>query len=180
MEHEIKIAVAELGVVRTRLEASRATLVHPSAVERNWVLDDEAGTRAAAGELLRVRRYGERSTMTFKGRAAFADGVKSRAEIEVVVDDATTLLALLASLGLTPRRRYEKRREEWRSGTVTVVLDDTPMGCFVELEGPAAALRPLAVALGLDPAAAVTGNYLELWDAFRAAHPGAGPDMLLP
>jgi adenylate cyclase class 2 len=180
VEHEMKIPVANLAAVRARLAKLGAVPLHPPTLEQNWVLDDETGSRVAAGQLVRVRRYGATSTLTFKGAATFAAGVKSRRELETRVGDAAELLVVLAALGLEPRRRYEKRREEWRSGAVTVALDETPMGSFVELEGPPGDLRPLAVRLALEPDAAVTGNYLELWEAFRTAHPEAGEDMLLP
>jgi hypothetical protein len=63
---------------------------------------------------------------------------------------------------------------------VHVALDETPIGCFVELEGDDAALRALAPRLGLDPAHAVAGTYLDLWNEWRTRHPEAGPDMVFP
>ncbi len=61
---------------------------------------------------------------------------------------------------------------------MVVALDETPMGAFVELEGESPLLAPAAAELGLDPGAAVRGTYLDLWAAFRAAHPGVPEDMV--
>jgi len=63
---------------------------------------------------------------------------------------------------------------------VTVALDETPMGAFVELEGQAEQLPAAALALGLDPHAAALGTYLDLWSAYRTGHPDAPEDMVFP
>ncbi len=63
--------------------------------------------------------------------------------------------------------RYEKDRETWRLDDVEIVLDHTPMGDFVEVEGPAGVLEMTARSIGLDPSAAVRGSYISLWRAYR-------------
>jgi adenylate cyclase, class 2 len=178
LEHEIKLPVTSLDGLRSCLPRCGASLRHVATFEDNWVLDDRNGGIAARGCLLRVRRWGDAATVTFKGPAQLSAGVKTRQEIETGVADAATLLELFAALGYMPRRRYQKRREEWALSGVTVALDETPMGCFVELEGPRPALAGVAVLLGLDPAHAVAGSYLQLWETFRAGHPEAPADMV--
>lgn len=173
----MKFRVADLDVVRSRLAALGARAVSPLEFEDNWVLDDPAGGLARTGQILRVRSYGATGRITFKGPAIIAEGVKSRPEHEVEIDDPQRALALLAGLGFFPVRRYQKRRELWRSGAVEVALDVTPMGEFVELEGPRAELARFAVDLGFDPGAALAGTYLGLWAEYRKAHPGAPEDM---
>ena len=63
-------------------------------------------------------------------------------------------------------------RAGWQLGDVNIVLDRTPMGSFVEVEGPIERIEEVARAAGLDPAAAVRGSYVSLWSDFRARHPG--------
>ena len=46
------------------------------------------------------------------------------------------MLEILDHLGLQVVARYEKDREMWLVDEVSVVLDHTPMGDFVEVEGP--------------------------------------------
>ncbi len=174
----MKIPVPTLTPIRQRLAAAGARRLHPQLHEGNWVLDDPSHTLAAAGRLLRVRRAGDTATLTVKEPGTFAGGIKSRVELETEVGSAEQALAILAGLGFVPVRRYEKRRESWSLDGVTVALDETPMGAFVELEGESPLLEPAAVELGLDPRAAVRGTYLDLWAAFRAAHPGAPEDMV--
>jgi len=178
LEHEIKVPVASLAAVRALLESRRATLRETETFEENWVLDDASRTVAARGCLLRVRRWGARAFVTFKGPARFAGGVKTREEVETTVGDPEIVLAVLGALGFAPWKRYQKWRELWELGGVAVTLDRTPMGTFVELEGPPSAIPGVAAALGVDPARAVSDTYLHLWEAYRAAHPGAPADMV--
>jgi adenylate cyclase class 2 len=180
VEEEIKVRVAALEPVRQRLREQRAALVHPRAFEENFIVDDAEERIFRGGRLLRVRRWGEEGFVTFKGRATFQGGVKQRAETQCRVDDPQALLEILAQLGLRVTRRYQKWREAWQLEGVEVVLDETPMGPFVELEGPAELLRPLARTLGLDPDGALAGSYSELWVAWRRSHPEAPVDMVFP
>jgi adenylate cyclase class 2 len=179
VEREMKLPVASHDELRRRLQELGAERREDDALEENWVLDDEAGTLAGAKSLLRVRRRGERAWLTYKGPASFAAGVKSREEIECGVAEPLVLVEVLERVGMRVVRRYQKRRETWRLDEVEVALDTTPMGRFVELEGPAAELPGLAEALALDPARAVPGSYLDLWREYRVLHPEASEDMLL-
>jgi adenylate cyclase class 2 len=180
VEREMKVPVAGLDPLRAALAELGARRLEPATFEDNLVLDDDAGTLVGAGRLLRLRRWGAVVTLTYKGPATFVDGVKHRQELETTVDDLEATLAILATLGFSPVRRYQKRRELWHADTVHVALDETPIGCFVELEGDEATLRELASRLGLDPARAARGTYLDLWNEWRAHHPDAGPDMVFP
>ena len=178
LEQEMKIPVPSLGPVRRRLVERGAVLIHPLALEDNWVLDDAAHSLSTTGRLLRLRRFGGRAILTLKGEARFSGGVKSRVEVETEVGNADQGLGILAGLGFAPVRRYQKRRESYSLDRVIVALDDTPMGTFVELEGQAEQLPATAFALDLDPHAAAVGTYLDLWHAYRTAHPGAPEDMV--
>jgi adenylate cyclase class 2 len=105
--------------------------------------------------LLRVRRFGNTATLTFKGasregRASLESRHKQREEIEVTVSDAGAAALILRRLGLRRVFRYEKFRTEYAKpgepGIVTV--DETPIGNFLELEGPAPWIDNVAARLG--------------------------------
>ena len=180
LEQEMKIPVESCDGVRRRLAALGARRRHAPALEDNWVFDDASRTLSASGRLLRLRSFAGRSILTFKDAARFSAGVKSRAEYETAVEDGQAVVHILAGLGFAPVRRYQKRREVWSLEEVTVAVDETPMGAFVELEGEAARLVPAAQALGLDRERAARGTYLELWAAYRSEHPQAPEDMVFP
>jgi adenylate cyclase class 2 len=180
LEQEMKIPVLSLPAIRRRLVERGGRLLHPVALEDNWVLDDARRSLSTAGRLLRMRRFGGSATLTLKGEASFSGQVKSRVEVETEVSDAAETLAILAGLGFAPVRRYQKRRESFSLDRVIVALDQTPMGAFVELEGQAEHLAAAALALELDPHTAVLGTYLDLWTAYRTGHPDAPEDMVFP
>ncbi len=56
--------------------------------------------------------------------------------------------AILRALGFSPTFRYEKYRAEWSDGTGHAVIDETPIGNFGELEGPARWIDRTAQAAG--------------------------------
>jgi adenylate cyclase class 2 len=120
--------------------------------------------------VLRLRHIGEHTVLTLKGPASFEGPVKHRTEHEVEVADGDRLQEIFNGLGFGVAARYEKDREAWRLSATTVVLDHTPMGDFVEVEGPADDVEEMAHRIGLDAANAVPDSYLRLWLAHRERH----------
>lgn len=181
-ETELKIPVANLDPVRRRLLAVRAQRESPPEVERNVLFDSPDRRLTAAGQALRLRQVGGGWVLTFKGPVSYQGQVKVREELELGVGEGEVLAGIFARIGLYPLVRYEKERERWRLGGVEVALDRTAMGDFVELEGAVATLEEAAQALDLDPAWAVRGSYLSLWEQYREQHPELDlpVDMVLP
>lgn len=172
VERELKIPVADLEPVRSELTRHGARRIHSRRFEDNLLLDTPSGELRASGRVLRVRRTGGRSLITLKGRASFRGPVKQRSEVELEIGDADRMLALLVELGFGVAARYQKERECWQLDAAVVALDHTPMGDFVEIEGPGD-LEAAARRLDLDPENAARASYLELWHDFRADRPEA-------
>jgi adenylate cyclase class 2 len=182
IEAEIKIPVADIETVRQALVEARATKAHTMAREVNLLLDTDDGRLQDAGNILRLRRYGSRNILTFKGPAVYRGSVKERPEHETEIENMESMLEILDHLGLRAVARYEKDREMWLVDEISVVLDHTPMGDFVEVEGPRERLQRAARSLGLDPSTAVQGSYLSLWREHRSRHPehNLPVDMVFP
>jgi adenylate cyclase class IV len=85
IEAEIKIPVADIETVREALVEARATKAHAMAREINLLLDTVDGRLQDAGNILRLRRYGSRNILTFKGPAVYRDSVKERPEHETEI-----------------------------------------------------------------------------------------------
>ena len=177
-EIEIKLPCEDLGAAREKLQGLGATPRAPLHFESNDLYDDSAGGFAESGRALRLRRAGDAAFLTFKGPARFTDGVKIREERETQVSDPEETAAILAALGLAPRFRYEKRREEWTLEGCAVALDETPIGNFVEVEGAPPAIRRAVTALGLDFASAVPYTYARLYAERRKKDPTLPADMV--
>jgi len=112
---------------------------------------------------------------------------KVRQELELEVTDAGTLGRIFGALGMKGWFRYEKYRtafrlpasSAWAKGLL-IELDETPIGLFVELEGPPSAIDRAAAELGFAKHDYIVENYLSLYvKACRAAGEQPG-DMLFP
>ena len=150
--------------LRQRLAALGAQPA-PIQHEENVLFDSAHGDLKQRQALLRIRRVngGAGGTLTYKGAPTQTSGVKAREEIEVVVEDAVALQALLAALGYKPTHGYRKRRESWHLDTVEVSLDTTSIGNFCEIEGTHARILALGQQLGLSDDQVELAGYAELF-----------------
>ena len=178
-EVEIKLPASDLDGLRVRLGEGGARLLAERHFESNDLYDDTDGSVAARGCVLRLRRTPAGATLTFKGPARFAGGVKTREERETAVSDPESLDRILNGLGYRPRFRYEKHREEWTLDRCVVALDETPIGGFVEIEGEPTAIRGVRPRLELDPADALPYSYADLYARRKREDPSLPADMLL-
>ena len=182
LEIEAKFRVEGREALEERLRALGAT--HGEREDEvNLLLDDDDMSLRVGGRALRVRTVDGLGLLTFKGPASFEGGVKSRLEVESGVDDPGAVLAILDALGYRPRFRYEKRRTTWRfddPARPLVVLDETPLGLFAEIEGEADTVRALAGELGVPESTFLCASYWGLWQAAREADPALPHDMLFP
>ena len=135
--------------------------------EVNIVLDTPDLTLRRSTRLVRLREAGRRSVLTYKGRPK-AGRHKSREELEIEISNVQTAQTIFRRLGFRPVFRYEKFRTEYAmpKGPGVATLDETPIGCFLELEGPARWIDRTAKALGFAQSDHITGSYGELYLAF--------------
>jgi len=174
-ETEIKLRLASPQAARQVMAGLAAVLVRPRHFEANVLWDDASGSLRARGQVLRIRETDAGGALTFKGERRDLDGVKGREEIETAVGNPAHLAQILHALGWQPRFRYEKYREvyHWRDAELTV--DETPMGTFLEIEGPPETIHAAAQAGGFTRADYITESYPAL---FFAA--GGEGDMVFP
>ncbi len=175
LERELKFRGVELDKLRDRLIELEAERVAPGASEDNWILD-RSNELFSSGRILRLRADGSRARLTLKGPMRLEGNVKVREEREVGIENAEEARALLGNLGFEVVRRYQKVREEWQLGGVTIALDHTPIGDFAEFEGDGA--ETVARRCGFDPQKAERRDYLRLYDDYLKKHPDAPPDMV--
>jgi adenylate cyclase class 2 len=75
--------------------------------------------------------------------------------------------AILRALGYSPSFRYEKFRAEWTDGKGQVVVDETPIGNFCEIEGPPRWIDTTAKKLGVRHEDYITKNYAALFAEWK-------------
>ena len=151
VESEVKLRVADAASARALVQRVGATLRRPRHFEDNQIFDDAAGALRLWGTVLRVRRTGDDGVLTFKGPRELVEGVKSRQEIETTLGDPGAAEAIFRALGFAPVFRYQKYREVYVQGDVEIVVDETPIGVFLEVEGAVADVHAAAAALGFGP-----------------------------
>ena len=180
-EIEIKLRFESPERARALVEALGARRLRPRTFEDNAVYDDRAGSFERAGRLLRLRRTGDRALLTYKERPDDEDPVgrhKVREEIETAVHDFEAMREMLARLGYRVVYRYQKYRASYELDGVEISLDETPLGCFVELEGEPDAIDRVAARLGRGPDAYITSTYRDLHREAAGAE-GEPGDLLL-
>lgn len=161
-EIEIKFRVASLRSLALKLRKSRFRLVTARTHEMNTLYDLPGDILRARKQLLRVRKYGTTWTLTHKSGTT-REKHSSRLELETSVGDGKQMDAILRALGYSPTFRYEKFRAEWTDGKGQVVVDETPLGNFCEVEGPPRWIDATARKLGISSADYITKNYATLF-----------------
>lgn len=161
-EIEIKFRVRDLRALARALRAAGFRIETPRTHEMNTLYDLPGELLRARKELLRIRKYGSGWTITHKSQGKKARH-SSRVELETGVSDGKKMDAILRGLGYTPSFRYEKFRAEWTDGKGQVVVDETPIGNFCEIEGPSRWIDTTAKKLGIRPADYITKNYATLF-----------------
>lgn len=150
---------------KSALEALRSIGASPSAprgFEDNRVYDSDGGDLERQGRLLRLRVTGTGATLTFKAPVEEPSRHKVREEWETAVADADSAGRILEGLGYRVRWRYQKYRTTLTLPGIVATVDETPIGCWVELEGDGAAIDRCASELGFPPERYETGTYRDL------------------
>jgi adenylate cyclase class 2 len=165
-EIELKFSVADIRVLRTTAATLGFKLVTERTFESNVLYDSPDRQLQGRRQILRLRRYGERCTVTHKRQAAGGDGdarYKTRIETESTVGDCDALAEIFTQLGYGPVFRYEKFRTEWDLDAGHLVLDETPIGIWAELEGPPAWIDNMLEKLCIAPELRTTESYGKLF-----------------
>jgi adenylate cyclase class 2 len=163
-ENEIKVAVTDPVELEARLRSLGFEILHPRVFESNMIYDTPDAALRARGELIRIREAGGNAIFTYKGPATVTRH-KEREELEVTIGDPQNLGVILQRLGYVPRFRYEKFRTEWAipGDDGVLMLDETPVGIYMELEGPSEWIDRFALLLGYSESDYLNLSYARLY-----------------
>lgn len=186
-ETEIKLRWLGSAEDARALIGSRGySLLSPRELETDQLFDLASGALRQTDQILRLRRIsspeaGQRAMVTYKGCAS-REIYKSREEIEFNVSDPDAFALVLERLGYHPGFRYEKYRTMFKAygepGIITI--DETPIGIYLELEGPQEWIDSTAARLGFPAEQFLTVSYAGLYREHLKQHPEAAPDMTFP
>ena len=175
-EIEIKFCVADLRALSRKLRAAGFRIVTRRTHEMNTLYDLPGGVLRGRKELLRLRKYGAEWTLTHKSGKKTGRH-SSRQELETGVGDGKKMDAILRALGYSPSFRYEKFRAEWTDGKGQVVVDETPIGNFCEIEGAPRWIDATAGKLGVREAEYITKNYAGLFLDWKTQTKSSAKEM---
>jgi adenylate cyclase class 2 len=165
-ETEIKLRLSSKKTALDRIHQAGYKEHVSRLFEANTLYDTPDQRLRSKEMLLRLRQVGERSVITWKGPAIHGPH-KIRPEIETTLGSAETMAQIFHQIGFDPVFRYEKFRTEFTSSAhpAIVTLDETPIGDFLELEGPSAWIDQTAQSLGFSPADYILDSYVKLYVA---------------
>ena len=162
LEREIKLRFRNPDDARVAIVAAGAAPLRSRRLQDDYLLDTPDDMLRGRGSALRVRVEAGTSVLTFKGPVQPAL-TKLREELETTVGDGLLLLSLLDQVGFRVWFRCQKYREEFALDDVTVAIDETPFGTFVEIEGSDRGIAQMAEALGRGPDDYVLDSYRGLF-----------------
>ena len=167
-EIEIKLRIESMAAARTRVRRLGFRPLGPRELERNIVFDTPAQTLRNSQQLLRLRSKGGRWWLTYKNRPEPDSRHKIRQEMEIELPEGQQLAAILDRLGYQPAFEYQKFRTEYqqpaREGKL--LLDETPIGNFIELEGDPRWIDQTASELGYGTRDYILASYGALYFAW--------------
>jgi adenylate cyclase, class 2 len=165
-ETEVKIALSAIDAIPEKLRDLGFTVSVERLFEGNTLYDTAASNLRKSSMLLRLREVGGKTVITWKGPGTPGPH-KSRPELETDIGSFAVMEQIFDRLGYRRTFRYEKYRTEFApsddpaKGTVT--LDETPIGNFLEIEGPGEWIDATAARLGFSPADYVLSSYGSLY-----------------
>ena len=174
-EIELKVPIDDPLVFQARLPQLGFTLETPRTFEHNTLYDTPARDLRARHQILRLRQYGDLCTLTHKRTPEHADDsrYKTRIETETLISDCAAMAEIFHQLGYTPAFVYEKFRTEWAcalpgsNSRAHVVVDETPIGVWAELEGPPGWIDSTLQALAIDRQSCLTDSYGTLFNKWK-------------
>ncbi|MEZ2346173.1 class IV adenylate cyclase [Terriglobus sp. RCC_193] len=137
-EIELKFRVGDAREFLARALRAGFQIRTQRTLECNTLFDTSERRLLSERQILRLRGYNGRNLLTHKKPPADNDDTsfyKERVETETDVADPDALATVLVELGYGPVFRYEKFRTEFHDGQGELLLDETPIGIFAELEG---------------------------------------------
>lgn len=179
LEIEVKVQIVDRVALAHKLPALGFRLLTPETLERNILFDTPDGRLRQQRQLLRIRHYGGQWTLTHKAPTENSASAthKVRVETETEVGDGQALADVFERLGYRPVFIYEKLRAEWTDGVGHLVVDATPIGDFLELEGEHAWIDSTAGRLGILPSQYLTASYAQLFFEWKESAKHSAANM---
>jgi len=163
-EIEVKFKIEDIDKLHLDLEEAGYHLVD-KVYQKTYSLWDKFRYLSRKGIFIRTRQDGDKHTFTVKTRDLnLKSEYAERNEYNVEVEDAGKVAEMLKIIGFDDMRVLEKYRETWEGFDVDVVIDYTPIGDFMEIEGEKEEIDAFIERFNLNGLPRITMAY---WDVYR-------------
>ena len=174
-EIEVKLRVSDPSEFQAQLPQLGFHLETPRTFEHNTLYDTPSRDLRARHQILRLRKYGDLCVLTHKRQPEGADDsrYKTRIETETLIGDCAAMAEVFHQLGYGAAFIYEKFRTEWSQPlpgsdlNAHLVVDETPIGVWAELEGPANWIDRTLETLGIERSSCSTDSYGTLFTKWK-------------
>ena len=178
-ELEVKFAIGSVEDILLSIRSLGAAPEQPTQFERNIRWDDPHGTLTKTHQVLRLRDNGGTAVLTYKAENKNDKNLADREEIETVVTNFENTRLILERLSYEIVFIYEKYRSIYRLNDTELFVDHTPIGDYIEIEGPDdEAIRRSAELLGLDWEKRISKSYHTLFAEWKKQTASSGRDMI--
>jgi len=186
-ETEIKLKVRNSKDLRWRLTEQGFRPITARHFESNILFDFPDLRLRKSRSLIRLRYMGDEALLTYKGAPMRSRDYKIRPEFETRVEDGHRVHEILLHLGLREMFAYEKYRTIYAprgknsaANPPHLTFDETPVGNYIELEGPQRWIDEVARQLGYSRRDYIKDSYAALYRK-KCQREGKVPgDMVFP
>ncbi len=137
-EKKYRLDAARTSEISKRLE-ELGSIFSGEVFEENFL--HRGGVLDERNAVLRLRRIGGVTLLTYKEKLPSRSGAKNNIEFETEIADVDAAENIIERLGYKLSVVYEKRRRTWHLHDVEVVLDELPFGLYMEIEGTIEAIE---------------------------------------
>ncbi len=178
-EIEVKFAIISVEEILPVILEAGAVLEQETRFEQNLRWDDKHGTLTKSHQVLRLRDNGGTAILTYKAEKLNPEGIADREEIETVVENIGNTRLILERLGYEIVFVYEKYRSIYRLNDTGLFVDHTPIGDYIEIEGPdGESIRRSAELLGLEWNNRISKGYRALFERWKKENGFKHRDMI--
>ena len=168
IETEIKIKIHNLQKISEKLKLLGFHIKINRSFEDNWIFDSPNQDLSRRHWLLRIRTFNNRAWITLKTPSENSNQFKVREELETEIGEPSIGKEILHRFGIKPSFHYQKFRTDFTHSNyseheLTVTLDETPIGNFLEIEGSSINICSLAAQLGYETPAFIVKSYMKLY-----------------
>lgn len=165
-EIEVKLPLADFREIKKILKGLRAKKKYRETLERNLLFDHKSLGLKERDWVLRLRQFGRKNLLTLKTKTTGKKGFKVREEINLYIEDFEKMKEVFKKMGFSEVFYYEKYREEYELNGLSISLDKTPVGNYVEIEGDYKKIEGFLKKIGVKIEQTLSLSYFQLFRLF--------------